>query len=839
MAGAVRLKDFTECHQRECEVCPLAKEHNQHPNMPASGLANPLVYVLAEAPGRQEDEEGVQLVGESGRLFRARVPKQFKDKLRFNNVVRTRPPQNRTPTQFEIECCRPSVTADIERSKPKAIFGLGNVPLEWVSGFSGVTLWRGRKMPVKVGNHVCWYYPMLHPAFLLRQRHYTDSSEDERMFVFDLQRAFEEVEGLPDPVVHTPKDVFSRFRCLTDVDRIITALRWAANEPNIGFDYETDRLRPYADDARVLSVALDNGECGFAFPIDHPEAGWSKSDYEKLIDYWMDFLIEAECTKWVHNLSFELEWTAVRFGSRFVRAGKWEDTATQACILDERKGKSKPGCFSLEFLVQQHFGFNLKQLTNLDRSKLASEPLETVLRYNGGDARYHCLLGLRQRELIAKAGLEPAYNLALRRVPTVVLTQIKGVPVDQAEVSRLGKKYKARIEKVRGTIAELPIVKRFEQEKERKFNPASNPAVLYIMYNLLGQRECKIYDKYKRKERLSANKEVLAKIKHPLAKLLIELREATKRNSTYIEPLRKESEDTVVHDDGLVHAVFNTIFSEAGRLSAESPNLQNVPKRDEEAKEVRKQFVADEGCVVAGFDYGQIEARVIAMFTKDEAFCKALWEEYDVHMEWAERLARAYPARIGGRDKLTDKKAMKLFRTDIKNQWTFPLFFGAKLESAAEYLSIPADKLKPEYERFWRVFSGVKEWQESQLGFYRKHGYVACLTGRRRRGPLSLNQVFNSPVQGTAAEIIMDAMCRLSETGDLELQPEINIHDDLTFFRIPTKRVDEIAEKIINGMLAVPFDFVNVPITVEMSVGENWLDMEECGTFSSATWFNK
>ena len=186
---------------------------------------------------------------------------------------------------------------------------------------------------------------------------------------------------------------------------------------------------------------------------------------------------------------------------------------------------------------------------------------------------------------------------------------------------------------------------------------------------------------------------------------------------------------------------------------------------------------------------------------------------------------------------MTDKKAMKDFRTDVKNQWTFPLFFGARLESAAGYLKIPAETISPLYKEFWKQFSGVKAWQDELLEFYHEHGYVECMTGRRRRGPMSLNQIYNSPVQGTAAEIVMDAMCRLSETGDPELQPNMNIHDDLTWIDVPADRVDVLAERMIGMMLDVPFSWAKiVPISVEASIGENWLDMSEFGTFSSDEW---
>lgn len=251
---------------------------------------------------------------------------------------------------------------------------------------------------------------------------------------------------------------------------------------------------------------------------------------------------------------------------------------------------------------------------------------------------------------------------------------------------------------------------------------------------------------------------------------------------------------------------------------------------------------------ILSFDYGQIEARVIAMFTKDPVYVKALWDGFDVHGDWARRIAADYPERIGGRKMLSDKKAMKDFRGDIKNQWTFPLIFGAKRSSVAGYLNIPEDVIAPHFEDFWDEFRETKVWQEKMLKFYRKYGYVECLTGRRRHGPLSLNMVFNTPVQGTAADIVCDGWCRLSETKDPELQFEIQVHDDLISLRVPDGRLEAVAEKAINILLDVPFDFVNVPLTIEMSVGRNWMPfdktgnidgMEEFGTFSSDSWFKK
>lgn len=847
-------KNLELARRHGCQVCPLANQDGFRAlsqDMPATGVERPLIYILGEAPGGEEDKQNEQFVGKSGLLLRANIPRKFRDKLRFNNVVRTRPKDNRDPVEFEIECCRPSVARDIEQSKPKAIFGFGNIPLSWLApGWSGIKLWRGRRMPVKVGTHTCWYYPIFHPAFMLRIRRDDKPSEDERMFVFDVKRAFADVDaGLPKPVVHNPADVFKNMQCITEGGavglRIIEdSLRWAAAQSDLGIDYETNRLRPYGEDARILTVAVDNGHEGFAFPFEHPEASWSKDDLDDLYALWQDFLRSCEARKWVHNLAFEHEWTGVKFGRDKLRIGEWHDTASQACIIDERVGKNKPGCFSLEFLVQQYFGFNIKKLSNLDRNNLAAAPLPVVLRYNGGDARYHCLLGLEQEQVIAREGkgLKNAYKLQLRRVPTVVLTQMNGVPVDQKECKRLHKKYDDRYEEVKNQILKQDEVKKYEQQYGR-FNPMSNKNVLTLLNKVMKRSEIWVTDKYNGTQKTSVDKKVLDLIDRPVARLLVDLRESNKRDSTYVLPLMKGAEESVLFDDDLLHAIFNTFFAETGRLSCEWPNLQNFPKRDGEAKEVRRQIVAPPGCVIVAFDYGQIEARVIAMFTKDKKYVKALWENYDIHMEWAERLARAYPARIGGINNIKDPKVMKVFRGDVKNQWTFPLFFGARMESVAGYLQIPEERVRPEFDRFWNEFSTTADWQEEQIKFYQQYGYVEGLTGRRRRGPLSKNKICNSPVQGTAAEIVMDGMCRLSETGDPFLQPDINIHDDLTFVRVPLNKVDYVAEKVIDTMLRVPFPWVNVPITVEMAVGDNWLEMEELSkeqggsVYSSADWF--
>jgi uracil-DNA glycosylase family 4 len=833
-------------HQMGCKVCPLAKLDNKNPDMPASGSDTPIIYVLGEAPGGDEDLEGIQFVGKSGKFLHKYLPPKWQDKVRYNNVVRTRPYKNETPSTIAIECCRPSVVRDIERTKPKVIFGFGNIPLQWVCGQTGILGWRGRKLPVKIGSHTCWYFPMLHPAYILRGAEQggrmdgekVGAEEMERTFKFDMQRALAEIKHLPPAVVHTPAEVFANIHSIsTDMEAVRDAFEWAMDQEAVGFDYETHRLRPYEEDATILTFSFATNKVGYSIAYEHPEATWTDEELDE-IDELLKRFFSSKVRKYVHHLAFELEWTGVKFGRKYVRTPGWHDTANQAAIIDERRGTQKPGFFSLDVLVLQYFGFNLKKLSSVDRKKLRETPLPTVLLYNGGDARYHFCLGEVQRRIIASYAMTSTYDLAVRRVPTLVLAQIKGVPVDQKENRRLRKKYKQRIKDAEERLFGLKVVNRFEQIKKREFNPGSGPDVLYVVKDLLNARECRVLvDKRKEIYKWKADEKVLTQIKHPFGKALIDYRKPTKRFSTYLIPYSDDLPGSAVFPDGLLHPTFNSYFAATGRLSCDDPNLQNVPKRDEEAKEVRRQIAALFNRWIVAADYGQIEARLIAVASEDKVFTKSLWEKYDVHFEWAERIAHAYPSRIGGRKFLKDKAALGKLRSDVKNQWTFPLFFGATIGKASNSLGIPEDVLKPLYNEFWRIFTGVKDWQEEQVKFYNTNGYVETFEGRRRRAPLSYNQVINHPIQGTAAEIVMDAMSRLSELNDWMLQPEINIHDDLTFLSIPDECFQRCMTKIIDAMLDVPFKWARkVPWSIEVSYGRDWLNLEKAGDFFSHEW---
>jgi uracil-DNA glycosylase family 4 len=825
-----------------CRVCTLDREEKNlfHPKMPATGAEHPIIYIIGEANGKNEDKQGKQFVGEPGALLRTHIPSKYLPLIRWNNAVNCRPPENRNPTKLEIDCCRSRIVEDIERSKPKAIFGFGLIPLNW-TGRNNIGNWRGRKFPIQVGNHTCWYFAFLHPSALLHYRTANKGRPSTQEFAFemDIKNALKTVsEGLPEPLVHTEKNAKANIEWITghdpdDLNIVHQYLEQAETEGCAGIDYETQGLRPYGPEALLLSAAVAVARGVLAFPIDHPQAGWSEENKEKLKERWKQFLL-SDCHKIVHNASFEQEWSAYFYGNEVLYKGEWQDTLTQAYILDERSdSKHMDGPLSLAFLTHQYFGLNIKTIsTKMNKDNMASEPLPKLLPYNALDAKYHRLLYFEQ-VVIEKEGLEDAYYEKLRQIPTCVATQLKGIPVDFIAHEEVKHDFINRINQLEREIFSLPEVKEFKQLMGEVFNPGSDKNVLILLRDIIKTNEGQEGNKW------GTDKHVLEKINHPFGKLQIAWRNATKMKSTYIDRFSPQN----ITADKLFHPILGTCFTDTGRLNSD---LQNLPKRDESSKVVRRQLGkrinGTPTGVFASLDYGQIEARLIATSSRDKSYCTMIWDGYEVHGYWAERIARRYPQCIGGEKFLTDKRVMKKLRDKTKNKWTFPLFFTASLESVSAYMEIPVDALRSEYEEFWRVFEGVKQWQDDVIRKYKEVGYVECLNGRRRRAPMKTGEAINSPIQGSACDLIMDADNRLSRMAYQQNNPNyqsiLQIHDDLTFWFENEKALEDHIETIIKEMLNIRFDWLVVPLTVELSIGPNLCDMEEVQTFSSDKWLN-
>lgn len=810
-----------------CSHCPLDKAELAHAKMRPTGANSPLLYFLGEAPGRIEDEEGEQFVGRSGELIRDRIPSRLQSKIRWNNTIRCRPPNNRDPSALEVACCRRLQEQDIEQSKPRAVVVFGGVPLAWALGDDRkISNWRGRRAPVRFGSHACWLFPIMHPAAVLHAER-TDKKKAEAFlaaFERDLLRVLEQVEaGLPEPYLEAPERFQEGVECLSvygadGLARIEERLGQIRDEEH-GLDIETDRLRPYSKDARILSLAAGPYESVFSFGWEHSEARWSAAEKRRLHEIVEHYLLGSG-TKWAHSAKFEQEWMHARFGPRILYETPWGDTLGQAHVLDERKGKA------LDDLTQLHFGFRVKSLSPIDVRNLASTPLDLVLPYNALDAKYCHALSMVQRERLEEEGLTHVYERLHSATPALVQMQAKGVIRDLEATKKLDKELTAREGQIAKQIAVERDVLRY-LKTGAKFSPTSNQNLVSFFRDFLKVRHPVARDSG---EGYSVDEEALSQIAHPVAALVLELRSASKIHG-YITPLLEGGK--YLHGDGMIHSSYSNYVTVSGRLASEDPNQQNYPRRKN--KEIRRAIGCPPGYRFVALDYGQLEARIVAAISGDSVLIKEIKAGQDIHGDWTER--------VGGRfvPKLV-KSERKKVRDSIKQYWTFAGFYGNTLEGIAFDLSrewqvdVTPRTLAPFFDDFWDRYAGVLRWQERLIASYWKTGYVETATGQRRREPMSKNEIINHPVQGTAGHLVIDAQTRISRVAyeeDLpDLNPIMNVHDDLSFY-FPDEGLEDCIEAVAGFMCRTPFDFVTVPLMVEVSVGNNWCDKEEIGKFST------
>lgn len=848
-----------------CTLCPLDKAELDSPKMDASGTETPNLYVLGEGPGAQEDEEGEAFVGLSGRFLKENLtaaivehapeayvqfldtePRNYQEitklSCRFNNAIRCRPPNNRVPAWHEVECCRGYVETDIERSKPVVILALGETAFNWVLGGQGrkIMKWRGRLMPVRVGNHECFMLATAHPAYVVRaKRKNKGVAQEELMFKRDLDIAVRHAwnpAGIPKYL--TVADMEQSSVQFTghvpgELREIEQTLKLFNKESFVGYDIETDSdedskdrsLRPYGDGAKLLSISISNGEKTLCIGLGHQETSWSAKQREELTSLLVRFFTNKEGpVKVAHNLSFEVEWLAVLWGDSVFYENRWGDTMAQAYVLG-----SLPGSLNLNACCEQHLGLPLKSLVRLNVQHLADEPIEKVLRYNGFDAcaTYH--LYEAQSKLLCDQNLLDVYDTQVRRIPTLVRTQVKGVLIDQAENAIKHADLTKAIDVLLRELREFPEIKEYEANF-RSFNPGSHANCVTLFKDMLKRPEGN-----RGKDGYSADEKVLEQIGLPVGNTILRYRETAKLLSTYVEGVAADSKK-FVWDDGRIHTNYNSLFVATRRLSSSNPNLQNWPARKH--AHVKSQVTAPPGYKFVALDYGQIEFRVAAMASRDPALIEALWNRYDVHMVWAEKIQRLYPKAMEWAKKFNPgKDGMKSLRQETKNKFVFPAIYGAGGKSMSENFHIPRLIIDQLLEEFFDTFPGVKAWHEAQRKFYRDHGYVELLTGFRRHELMEKeNAVINTTTQGTASDIVIDAMDRISEYSyqdDLpDLQPILNVHDDISWY-LHESSLDDYLEQIVYQMLDCSFDFINVPLVVEVAVGENWYNKQPIGEFAS------
>ena len=814
---------------RSCEVCPLDKVALHTPKMKPSGSERPEIYVVGEAPGAEEDKLGEAFVGRSGEFLRSRLPSGFD--VRLGNSVQCRPPENRDPTEVEIQCCWHRVEADIERTKPLVILCVGRIATQRIinnPAVDSIFRWRGRLVPVQVGKHQCWAMPVTHPSYIFRvQKNLKYGTPDEETtFERDLNLLADFIENdyvEPSIAVPAPSDVQMPVR-LNQVERALDHL-W--DDEIVGIDYESWPLRPYAKGAVLSTMAIASPTYCVAFPYNHRDAPWTIREKKKLKGMLKEFHVDGP-RKIAHNLQMEMEWALWEFGEEVLDA-KWGDSMAAAYVMDTRKGT-----LSLEWQSVARLGYNLKSLTPpLNMSAMHTEPLADILPYNGIDA-IGCLDLYQAIMEVMPDSLFPSYERHIRRSSAIVDSISRGIPIQEDKVRNFERRLQNEVADAFDSILSSREAKKFRKRFGRRFDPSKDEDMMFLFRDMLDRPEIVVERRNKKTNQTetkhSFDEKVLSSMNLGICDSILEWREKAKLLSTYIEPLISRH----MYPDGCLHPSVNDKFTETSRTSWQDPNMQNWPRRKNAW--IRAVIAAPDGYELLAFDFGQIEARVIATASGDEKYIHALWNGLDIHMEWAEWFVDEVPgyfdfaAEQSGESE--DKAIMKVVRDWAKNKWVFPEFFGASIRSLAGYMQVDEKYAVRANDAFWAEFPGVKGWQDSLIEEYNRHGYITMLSGRRAYGPMSKNDIFNYGVQGFASEIQKHAMCVCSESGYPVL---FEIHDDLSFFA-PERCVDRWQHGIARIMCTSPLEeypMVDVPITIEVKRGKNWADLEEVAEYSS------
>lgn len=401
------------------------------------------------------------------------------------------------------------------------------------------------------------------------------------------------------------------------------------------------------------------------------------------------------------------------------------------------------------------------------------------------------------------------YNIEMPLVPVLAEMEMTGVRLDTDALAETSKVLTERMHQIEQNIYGLA---------GHEFNIASPKQVGEVLFG-----EMKIVEKPKKTKtgQYVTSEEVLQQLrsKAPIVDHILEHRGLKKLLGTYVDALPKLINPRTGH----IHTTFNQAVTATGRLSSSNPNLQNIPVRGEDGKEIRKCFIPEPGQLFFSADYSQIELRVMAHLSGDENMIEAFREGYDIHAATA---ARIYKEDINSvsRDQRTKAKRAN-----------FGIIYGITVFGLAERLDISRDEAKQLIEGYFNTFPGVHAYMEKAKETAREHGYAETFFHRRRYLPditshnatvrnFAERNAINAPIQGSAADIIKIAMVRIYERFHREgirSKMILQVHDELNFSVLPEEK--ERVEKIVIEEMQNAYP-LHVPLVADSGWGENWLE---------------
>ncbi len=570
----------------------------------------------------------------------------------------------------------------------------------------------------------------------------------------------------------------------------------------ISFDTETTSVDQMLAELVGMSFSVTPFEAWYVpVPADREEATKIAQEFKQVLEN------EA-----IEKIGQNIKYDAVVFKNYGVEvAGYWFDTMI-AHYLIEPELRHNMNYLSETYLkyqpisIESLIGKGAKQLSMRDIR------VERVAEYAAEDADVTLQLGHYFQPKLKEEGLQKLYDTMERPLIKVIVDmEYEGIRID-GDVLRA---YSVELAK---SIADLEL--KIYEMAGLQFNIASPKQIGEVLFDRM-----KLPYRWAKTKTgaYSTDEAILTEmaVEHPFVAEILKHRGLSKLKSTYVDALPLQ-----VHPrTGRVHSSFNQALAATGRLASNNPNLQNIPIKTPEGRKVREAFIPrDENHQLLSADYSQIELRIIAEISGDEAMIEAFQKNQDIHRATAAKVYGVPYEEVTGEQRRNAKTV------------NFSIIYGAGATNVSQQLGIKRGEAKELIDNYFRQYNGLKNYMENTVESARETGFVKTLLGRRRyirdidsRNSLARSNAervaINTPIQGTAADLIKVAMINIHQAlidKNLGTKMILQVHDELVF-DVPTGEL-EIVKPIIHDLMTNAIPNLKVPILVEMGVGKNWLE---------------
>lgn len=577
----------------------------------------------------------------------------------------------------------------------------------------------------------------------------------------------------------------------------------------LSFDTETTDTDPVK--AKLVGISLSvNPEKGYYIPVGH------RSDEKQLL---LDTVIKAlrpyfeneKIKKVGHNLKYD----GMMLAQNGIQVQPYVfDTMLAAWLVD-------PGYsgFGLKDLADKYLNLHMTHIEDLIGSgksqlSMADVSIEKVTKYAGADAAVPlALLPYLQDLMDEKNSTNVFEKIEMPLIPVLADMELTGILIDKEFFAVMENELRLRLIEIEEEVCKLVGY---------SFNINSTQQLSIALFETLGLESPN--RKKTASGHYSTNAAVLEELqgKHDVVDLMLEYRELSKLQSTYVKTLP----ENVNPKDGRIHTSFSQTGAVTGRLSSSNPNLQNIPTRTELGRKVRNGFIARPGCGLLAVDYSQVELRIVAHMSQDEAMLDAFKANQDIHATTA---AAIYEVPL---DKVTKEQ-----RRHAK-AINFGLIYGMSPFGLSRSTGLTLSEAENFVKAYFKRFPGVKEYLDSLRKMAMQQGYVETLVGRRRYFPnlatttnantrnQQEREAINAPIQGTAADIMKIAMINLFaalQKSGLEAKILLQVHDELLLECPENERNETII--LVQSVMENAYQ-LNIPLSTEARWGSNWGSLE-------------